>query len=120
MFMLSGHQLEVMKMTTLTFNLLDMQIPTATRPNGQALFEQLNSALSHDSSTVIIDFADLSPTPSFVDQSIGSLVKTLGFESFKIRVKFLNVSEEVKPLIKHVVLTRAAQLNNNTAEIIHS
>jgi hypothetical protein len=86
-----------------------MQIPTATRPNGQALFDQLNSALSQNVSDVIIDFADLSPTPSFVDQSIGSLVKTLGFENFKMRVKLINVSDEVKPLIKHVVLTRAAQ-----------
>jgi hypothetical protein len=104
-----------MEMTTLTFNLHELKLPTATRPNGQELFNHISSALANPSSNVIIDFEDSTPTPSFVDQSIGTLVKTLGLERFKSRVKLINVSDEIKPLIRYVVLTRAAQTSETVS-----
>jgi hypothetical protein len=102
-------------MTTSTFNIKDMRLPIATRPNGQVLLEHVVQVLSSDSGSVVIDFCELNPTPSFVDQSIGGIVKSFGLELFKSRVKLVNVSDDLRPLIRHVILTRAAQTSKTLA-----
>lgn len=95
---------------TLTFELdlkaLDAKM--ATRPNGQWCFELVLDALKN-SECVIINFAHKSPTPSFADQCLGGLVSQFGLAEFKRRIKIINVSEQDKPLIKHVVLSRSHQ-----------
>ena len=88
------------------FDLGAQRIPMATRPNGQALYEKILEALDQYD-LIEIDFANRSPTPSFVDQCIGGVVKSLGVEKFKARVKLRNVSEDARPLLIHVIRSRA-------------
>jgi hypothetical protein len=102
-------------MTILTFNIRDMQLQIATRPNGQVLFERVANVLNSEDGSVVIDFSELNPTPSFVDQSIGGIVKSFGLELFKSRVKLVNVSDDLRPLLRHVILTRAAQTSKKLA-----
>lgn len=88
-----------------------MNIPMATRPNGQELLEKVLQELTK-SETIVIDFGNLNPTPSFVDQCIGGIVRIHGLDFFKSHIKLQNVSEETRPLFKHVILTRAAELTS--------
>lgn len=88
----------------LDLNALDAKM--ATRPNGQWFFEQVLDALARHE-CVTINFAHRSPTPSFADQSLGGLVSRFGLAEFKRRIKIVNVSDQDRPLIKHVVLSRS-------------
>ncbi len=104
-------------MTTSTFR-FDLTLPTismATRPNGQELLEALERMLS-EVETVELDFGTRAPTPSFVDQCLGGFVKRHGLEAFKRRVKLLNVPEDSRSLVRHVVLSRA----NETLHAAHT
>jgi hypothetical protein len=42
-------------------------------------------------------------------------VKSFGLELFKSRVKLVNVSDDLRPLLRHVILTRAAQTSKKLA-----
>jgi hypothetical protein len=95
-------------MTTSTFR-FDLTLPSismATRPNGQELLEAIERILA-EVEVVELDFGARSPTPSFADQCLGGFVKRHGLDAFKRRVKLLNVPEDSRPLVRHVVLTRA-------------
>lgn len=97
-----------MTTSTFEFNLGTLRTDMATRPNGQAFLDRVLDALAnHDQ--VIIDFAQRAPTPSFADQCIGGLAMQLGLQQFKQRVQLKNVSDSARPLIKHVVLSRATR-----------
>lgn len=97
-----------MKTSTFEFDLVSLGTKMATRPNGQAFLDDVMSALSAYE-TVVIDFRGQAPTPSFADQCIGGLAALLGLEPFKQRVKLKNVAESARPLIRHVILSRAAR-----------
>ena len=55
-----------------------------------------------------IDFEGRRITPSFADQCIGGLARTLGLVEFKRRIKIRNADEDSISLIKHVILSRAS------------
>ncbi|MDP3164400.1 MAG: STAS-like domain-containing protein [Hydrogenophaga sp.] len=80
----------------------------ATRPNGQELLDAIERVMA-TVEQVELDFGNRSPTPSFVDQCLGGFVKLHGLSVFKQKIKLTNVAEDVKPLVKHVVLTRASE-----------
>ncbi|MFZ7319702.1 STAS-like domain-containing protein [Comamonas jiangduensis] len=89
------------------FNMGLLGTKMATRPNGQSFLEDVLAALaSYDS--IIIDFDNRAPTPSFADQCIGGLASQLGLETFKQRVKLKNVSDSSRSLVKHVILSRSS------------
>ncbi|MFE1574149.1 STAS-like domain-containing protein [Comamonas odontotermitis] len=95
-------------MTTSTFEFDMGRLGTqmATRPNGQAFLNEVLFALE-TYHTVVLDFADRVPTPSFADQCVGGLAMHLGLESFKDRVKLKNVAESARPLVRHVIISRS-------------
>lgn len=80
----------------------------ATRPNGQELLEAIERVMG-SVEQVELDFGNRSPTPSFVDQCLGGFVKLHGLSTFKQKIKLTNVAEDVKPLVRHVVLSRASE-----------
>lgn len=95
-----------MTISTFEFNLGHLNTKMATRPNGQDFLNQVLDVLrGYD--RVVLNFALRSPTPSFADQCIGGLVKELGLAAFKQRISLVNVADGDRPLVKHVVLTRA-------------
>ena len=94
--------------STFKFDLGARATKMATRPNGQELLNEVLHALDQHYA-VEIDFAFRSPTPSFADQCIGGIVKSRGIEYFKSRVKLSNVADETRPLLKHIITTRASQ-----------
>jgi len=96
-------------MTTSTFKIcISKQFKLATRPNGVEARTVLSGLLQkHD--VLELDFQDASPTPSFADECLGGLCRQLGLSAFKERVRLTNVSDEIKPLIRHVVLTRSSE-----------
>lgn len=55
-----------------------------------------------------VDFANQVPSPSFADQFVGGLAARLGLEQFRRRVKIKNAPEDVVPLLRHVILRKAA------------
>ncbi|WP_234639405.1 STAS-like domain-containing protein [Delftia tsuruhatensis] len=103
-----------MTTSTFEFHMGKLETKMATRPNGQAFLEDVLVALSLYEE-VVIDFADRAPTPSFADQCLGSLAAQLGLTAFKQRVKLKNVSPSARPLVKHVILSRAAIVSPDTA-----
>lgn len=96
-------------MTISTFKIcISQQFKLATRPNGVEARTVLSGLLqTHD--VLELDFRDASPTPSFADECLGGLCRILGLPAFKQRVRLTNVPEEIKPLIRRVVLTRSAE-----------
>jgi hypothetical protein len=97
-----------MTTSTFKFDLGALNTQMATRTNGQEFLEQVLSALEHHQ-RVEIDFSHRSPTPSFADQCIGGFVRLYGFEAFKTRLKLTNVADDARPLLKHIIFTRASQ-----------
>ncbi len=87
----------------------------ATREVGdQALAEMVRCL---DVSEVIeLDFCGVSPSPSFADQAVGGLVTKLGLDDFRLRVRFKNVSPDVSPLLRHVILRKAALARSSKTE----
>lgn len=97
-----------MTTSTFKFDLGTLGTQMATRPNGQAFLEEAMAALkTHES--VVLDFAHRSPTPSFADQCIGGLVRTYGLAGFKQKVRIVNLSDDAKPLVRHIILSRASE-----------
>ncbi len=96
-------------MTTSTFKIcISEHFRLATRPNGvEALLFISDALVTHE--VLELDFSGANPTPSFADECLGGLCKSLGLTAYKRRVKLTNVADEVKPLIRRVVLTRAAE-----------
>ncbi len=92
--------------STFEFDLSALNAKMATRPNGQWFLERVLDALATNE-CVVINFAHRSPTPSFADQCLGGLVYQFGLAEFKRRIQIVNVSEQDRPLIKHVVLNRS-------------
>lgn len=115
--MTHGHLLEDILMTTSTFRieLAGSNYSTATRPSGQRLLDAIELMLG-EVEIVEIDFNSVSPTPSFVDQCLGGFVKLHGLDTFKSRVRLLNVAEDARSLVRHVVLSRA----NETLHSAHT
>lgn len=95
-------------MMTSTFSVgIASSFQLATRPNGvQAREFILNLLTEHE--LVELDFKGAHPTPSFADECLGILCQSLGLKEFKSRVKLTNVPDDVKPLLRHVVLQRNA------------
>lgn len=94
--------------STFRFELGSPGFAMATRPNGQELLDAIERVMG-TAEVVELDFAERSPTPSFVDQCIGGFVRSHGLEAFKAKIRLVNVAEDDKPLIRHVVLSRASQ-----------
>ena len=83
----------------------------SSRPVGKMAREKLLDLLQeHDS--IEVDFQDKSLTPSFADECVGQLAAVLGLPEFKRRVALTHVSDESRPLIRHVVLTRCGSSRN--------
>ena len=97
-----------MTISTFEFDMGRLGTQMATRPNGQAFLDEVLSALE-SYHTVVLNFSDRAPTPSFADQCVGGLALHFGLDTFKERVKLKNVADSAKPLVKHVILTRSRQ-----------
>lgn len=96
-------------MTSSSFRVaIPEQFKLATRPNGVEARTYVLSVL-HSHASVELDFLGVTPTPSFADECIGILCRTLGWDEFKKRIRLSNVPEESKSLIKHVVHKRRAE-----------
>lgn len=80
----------------------------ATRPNGVVAREAVLRALEKYDQ-VELDFAGSDPTPSFADECLGILCKTIGWERFKQQLKFSNVTDSSRALFKLVIARRRAE-----------
>lgn len=81
----------------------------ATRPNGVEARRSIMSALE-EHEVVELDFINAFPSPSFADECVGVLCQTMGTSAFKERVKLTNVSDEVRPLLRHVLSRRTIHM----------
>ena len=79
----------------------------ASREMGDVALAEMRKALD-EAETLELDFGGKEPTPSFADQSVGNLAKQLGFETFRRRVKLVNLPEGARPLLRHVILKGVA------------
>lgn len=96
-------------MTTSIFRVaVPEQFKLATRPNGVEARTYVLHVL-HSHSEVELDFLGMTPSPSFADECVGILCRTLGWDEFRRRVHLKNVPEESRSLIKHVVLKRRGE-----------
>lgn len=75
----------------------------SSREMGDVALGEMVRALE-EAETLELDFGGKEPTPSFADQSVGNLAKRLGFDTFRQRVKLVNVPEGARPLLRHVIL----------------
>jgi len=78
---------------------------SATRESGARARLQLLQALKEFHS-IVLDFKDANPTPSFVDESIGRLAESLGERTFRAQVRIVNVLPDVRPLLQQVLQRR--------------
>lgn len=79
----------------------------ASRSAGdQALAEAIR--MLEEMESIELDFQAHNPSPSFADQFVGGLVRALGLEQFRRRVRLLDVPEAAQGLLRHVILQRAA------------
>lgn len=81
----------------------------ATRPNGIVAREAVLQALEQYD-LVELDFAGADPTPSFADECLGVLCKTMGWQSFRQRVKVRNLTESSRSLFKLVISRRRSEV----------
>lgn len=96
-------------MMTSTFKVvIPDRFKLATRPNGVEARTYVLAILDAHT-TVELDFKGATPTPSFADECIGVLCRTMGWDEFKKRVRLTNVPDSSRPLIKHVVHRRRAE-----------
>lgn len=79
----------------------------ATRKTGQVARDRLVDILSVDDH-VTIDFGLSSISPSFADEFVGILARDMGLSKFKTQIKFINVSDSSKTIIRHVLSKRLA------------
>lgn len=96
-------------MTTLTSKLdVPAHFPgMASRLMGDSALELAAMTLK-ECEVIELDFRQQIPSPSFADQFVGGLVSQLGLEEFKKRVKITNAPADIVPLLRHVVLRKAA------------
>lgn len=96
-------------MTTSIFRInVSESFSLATRPNGAAARSALLRALdTYD--VVELDFAESNPTPSFADECLGITCKEIGWDTFRQRIKILNVTDASRSLFKHVLSRRRAE-----------
>ncbi|MBV2180920.1 MAG: STAS-like domain-containing protein [Castellaniella sp.] len=80
----------------------------ATRPNGIVAREEVLRVLEKYD-LVELDFAGADPTPSFVDECLGILCKTIGLKAFRDRVKISNLTDSSRSLFKVVISRRLAE-----------
>jgi hypothetical protein len=94
-----------MMTSTFKVNVTEIAPELSTRPVGVQARERILNLLE-DYESVEVDFLNRSLTPSFADECIGRLAGIMGLETFKKRIKLLNLNESTKSLVKHVVLNR--------------
>ncbi|MDN7125057.1 STAS-like domain-containing protein [Pseudidiomarina sp. 1APP75-32.1] len=78
----------------------------SSRECGAAARVQLVQAMQASDSKVVLDFNLKSMSPSFADECLGILVKSVGLNVFKTRIELKNVTPSTKALIKHVIHKR--------------
>lgn len=78
----------------------------SSRPAGAEARKKLLEFLEVGSNQVVIDFEFRKVSPSFADESIGLVAAELGKVEFKKRFKIVNVSEQARVIIMHVIKTR--------------
>ncbi len=63
--------------------------------------------------TVKIDLEGTLLTPSIADGVIGAIAQELGKDTFKAKVKLINLNESQRSLLKHVIARRLLQHKRN-------
>ena len=79
-----------------------------TRESGASARISVLGALESGAS-VVLDFTDARPSPSFADELVGGLAAKLGKEAFLRRVQIIGIDDAVRPLLNRVVATRLKQ-----------
>jgi hypothetical protein len=77
----------------------------STREAGVKLRDFLIEQLSLYAS-LELDLSEVLLTPSVADEAIGILAKMLGKDQFLEKIKFVNITEEQKSIIIHVISRR--------------
>jgi hypothetical protein len=79
---------------------------TATRESGALARERVLRVLANHAQ-VVLDFSNASfVTPSFADELVGRLAEALGEAEFRRRVELTNVDQQIRPLIRQVLVGR--------------
>ena len=82
-----------------------------TRFEGKKLYNEIVQALKKDK-FALIDMENVEmATQGFADESIGKLVKQLGWDNFKKHIQFQNTSKKNKNIIEYVVVRRCSELS---------
>lgn len=80
-----------------------------TRFLGEEARRQINIALSGEP-PVLLDFAGVSGVShSFADEAIGVLAEEVGLDVLRTNVRFLNLNEEIKAVVRFVVAERSSK-----------
>jgi hypothetical protein len=97
----------MMMTTSFKINVLD-SFRLSTRPNGVEARKYVLAALKeHD--VVELDFQNVHPSPSFADECVGVLCATIGWSAFRSRVRLMNIPDDSRDLIRHVVAKRRGE-----------
>lgn len=96
-----------MMISIFNVDISDIASELTTRPVGACARKHLLSLLDEHES-IEIDLQNKSLTPSFADECIGQLAAQLGLDEFRSRIKLSNVAASIRPLVKHVILTRCS------------
>jgi hypothetical protein len=78
----------------------------STRQSGAAARLSVLHKLSSARGPVTLDFGRNELTPSFADEFVGRLAEALGEAAFRDRVRFVNLSESAKLLLRTVTTKR--------------
>lgn len=95
-------------MSSFEFNIASEFRSLTTRESGASARTIVFRALESGAS-VILDFTDARPSPSFADELVGGLAAKLGKEAFLRRVRIIGIDEAVRPLLNRIVATRLKQ-----------
>lgn len=114
MFTMDGRPWREMTMTTIsTFRInVPQEFKLATRPQGVAARKVLLEALKQHGE-IELDFAGSEPTPSFADECVGVLCRTVGWERFRHDVHFANLTEATKSLLRVVIQKRRRETQSS-------
>jgi hypothetical protein len=77
----------------------------ATRESGQLARETALKRLESEGS-LVLDFTDAHPTPSFADEFIGRLAEVLGASKFRASIRIEGADAEARPLLQQVIARR--------------
>lgn len=98
-----------------TTSIFRITIPTefklATRPQGVVARTALLEALEKHGE-IELDFDGVEPSPSFADECVGVLCRTIGWDNFRNHVHFANLTEASKSLLKIVINKRRREIAN--------